>query len=82
MNYSWERVAEWLRHWTQDLKVWGPMSAALIMCKSLGQALNPHCFYPPSSNGYRVERKLVPCEWLQLQKIALLSPQGDETVKE
>ena len=75
-----EHMAEWLRHWTRDLGVWGSIPAAPVMCKSVGQALNPHC--PPSSNGYQVERKLVLCEWLQLQKIVLHSPQGNETVKE
>ena len=43
--------------------------------------MNPHPLCPPSSNGYQVERKFVLCEWLQLQKITLLSPQRDETVK-
>ena len=74
-------VAEWLRCWTRDLAVWGSIPAVPVMCKSLGQALNPHRLCPPSSNGYQVERKLVLCEWLQLQKIALHSPQGDETIK-
>ena len=77
-----EHVAEWLRRWIRDLGVWGSSPAAPIMCKSLGHALNTHRFCPPSSNRYQVERKLVLCEWLQLQKIALHSPQGDETVKE
>ena len=62
--------------------VWGSIPTALVMCKSLVQALYPHRLCPPSSNAYQVERKLVLCEWLQLQKIALHSPQGDDTVKE
>ena len=28
---------------------------ALVLCKSLGQALNPHHLCPPSSNGYQVQ---------------------------
>ena len=27
-----EHVVEWLRHWTQDLGVWGSIPAALVMC--------------------------------------------------
>ena len=56
--------------------------ATLVMCKSLGAALNPHCLCRPSRNGYLVERKLVLCEWLQLQKLAMHSSQWDETVQE
>ena len=48
------------------------------MCKSLGQALNLHRFCPPSTSGYQVEL----LGWLQLQKIVLHSPQGDEAVSE
>ena len=47
----------------------GPGDWFLIMCESLGQALNPHCLPPPSSYGYQVEQKFVLCEWLQLQKM-------------
>ena len=47
-----ERVAERLRGRTQDLEVWGSIPASPVMCKSLGQALNSHCLWPPSSNGY------------------------------
>ena len=36
--------------------------ASPVMCKCLGQALNPHRLYPPSSDGYQVDRKLVLCE--------------------
>ena len=71
-----ENVAKWLRHWTQDQGVWGSTPTALVMGKSLGQALNLHC-----NNGYQVEQKLLLCEWLQLQKIVLHSPRGYETVK-
>ena len=49
-------------------------SHGVVMCESLGKALNPHHLLPPSSNGYQVERKLVHCEWLELQKIALHFP--------
>ena len=52
-----ERVAEWLKRMTRDLGVWGSIPAALVMCRSLGQALNPHRLWPPSSNGYLVERE-------------------------
>ena len=51
-----ERVAERLRHGTRDLGVWGSIPGAPVRCKSLGQALNPHCLWPPSSNGYLVHR--------------------------
>ena len=54
----------------------------LVMCKSIGQALNPHCHSPTSSNGYQMERKLVLCEWLQLQKMWLHSSQTDKISKE
>ena len=47
-----ERLAERLRRWTQGLEIWGSIPASPVMCKSLGQALNPHCLWPPSSNGY------------------------------
>ena len=77
-----ESMAEWLRHWTQDQGVWGSISSALVMWKILGQALIPHRLSPPSSNGYQVEQKLVLCEWLKVQKFAMHSPQGGETVKE
>ena len=75
-----EHVAEWLRHWTQYLGVWGSIAATPVMCKGLGQALNPHHLWPPSSNEYHVERILVLCEWLQLQK-SLRFPHWDETVR-
>ena len=57
---------------------WGLIPTALILCKNLGQVLNPHRLCTPNSIGYQVEWKLVLCDWLQLQKIALYSPQGDE----
>ena len=75
-------VALWLRLWTQDPGVWSSIPAALVMCQSFGWAFNPHHLWPLSSNGYQVERKLILCEWLQLQNIVLHFPQGDETVKE
>ena len=73
-------MAEWLRHWTGNLGLWDLIPAALVMCKILWHGLNPHCVCPHISNGYQMERKLL-CEWLQLQKIALYSPQGDESAK-
>ena len=42
--------------WTQDLTIWGSIPEAPVKCKSLGQALNPHCLWSPSSNGYLVHR--------------------------
>ena len=30
--------------------------AAPVMCRSLGQAMNPHCLWSPIRNGYLVER--------------------------
>ena len=39
----------------QDQGVSGSIPAALVMCKSLGQAYNLHCPCPPSSNGQPVE---------------------------
>ena len=62
-------------------RVLSSILAALVMCESLGHALNPYSL-SPSSNRYQVGRKLVLCRWLQLQEIALHSPQGDETVYE
>ena len=53
-----EHMAEWLRRWTRDIGVWGSIPAAPVMCKSLGQTLNPHRLCPPSSNGYQVEHKI------------------------
>ena len=55
-----ERVAECLRRWTRDLGVWSSIPPVPVMFNSLGQALNPHRFCPPSSNGYQVEWKLAP----------------------
>ena len=52
-----EHVAEWLRHWTQDLGIGVRSRSAVVTCKSLGQALNPHYLCPPSMNGYQVERR-------------------------
>ena len=57
-----------------DLRSRGLIPTALVMCKSLGQALNPHCLCQPNSNGYQVERKLILCEWLQLQKLLCTLP--------
>ena len=79
--YTVERVSEWLRRWTRD-RGSASIPAALVICNSLRHALNPHCLCPPSSNGHQVEWKLVLCEWLQLQKITLHYPQGDETMNE
>ena len=79
-NNKVECMAEWLRHWTQDLGVLGSIPAMPIMCEIHGQALNPHCFCPLSNNGYQVEWKLVLCEWLQLKKIAMHSPQVNDSV--
>ena len=54
-----ERVAEQLRHWTQDLGVWGSIPEVPVRCKSLGQSLNLHCLWPSSRNGYLVHRSKV-----------------------
>ena len=54
-----DREAKWLKHWTQDPGVWGLFPTALVMYKSLGQALNPYCLWPPSSNGYLVHESKV-----------------------
>ena len=69
-----ERMGKWWMHWTQDLKVWGSILIVPVMCKSLGQTLNPDHPKVPSSNGYQVEWQLVLCEWLQLQKIFCILP--------
>ena len=37
--------------WTRDLGVWSSIPSVSVICKSHGQALNPHCLCPPSSNG-------------------------------
>ena len=58
INTCSEHMAEWLRCWTRDQEVWGSISEALVIYKSLGQALDPHRLYPPSSNGYQVEQKI------------------------
>ena len=55
--YVIQCIAEWLRRWTRDQAVCGSIPAALFLCKSLRQALNPRYLRPPSSNGYQVERK-------------------------
>ena len=77
-----ERMANRLRRWTRDQVVWGSISAALVMCKSIGQALIPHRLCPPSSNGYEVERKIGTVWMVSAAENALHSPQGDENVKE
>ena len=69
-----ERVAEWLRHWTWDQGDWGSIPAVLVICESLGQALNPHCLWPLSSNEIQFEWKSVLCGWLQLQKKSCILP--------
>ena len=76
-----EHVAQWLRHWTQDLGVWGSIPAALLMCKSLGQALNPHRLCPPCSNMYQVERKIGSVWMASAAENVLHFRQGDKTVK-
>ena len=48
---------------------------ALVMCKSLGQALHPHCAYVhPAVMGTRWNERTIPCEWLQLQKMRCILP--------
>ena len=78
-------MAESLRRRTQDLRVWGSIPAAMVMCRSLGQDLNPHRLWSPSSNGYLVEREknvVNGIEPLPLYAAWLHSPQGDKTVYE
>ena len=62
-------MVEWLRL-GPEIKGFGVW---FLQCwswvKSLGQALNPHCLSPPSSNGYQVEWKSVMHECLQQQKM-------------
>ena len=52
-------VAEYLRCWTWDQGVWGLIPAVLVMRRILWQALNPHCLWPPCSNRYQLEWKLL-----------------------
>ena len=47
---------------------------SIINFACLGQVLNPYGVRPPSSNGYQVERKLILCECLQLQKMYCILP--------
>ena len=78
-----KHVAEWLRRRTRDLEVWGSIPVAPVMCRSLGQALNPHRLWSPSSNGYLVEREKNVVNGIKpspLYAAWLHSPQGDETV--
>ena len=37
-----ERVTEWLRCWTRDQGVWDSITAAMVLRKSIRQALNLH----------------------------------------
>ena len=69
-----ERMAERLRRLTRDLAVRRSIPAALVMCKSLGQALNPHRLCPPSINGYQVERKIGTVNGYSCRKCAAFSP--------
>ena len=48
---------------------WGSIPAELVICKSLGQALNPH----PAVIGTRWNEELVLCEWFQLRKMCIIS---------
>ena len=68
------RLRHWLRRWTKDQGVWGSIPVVLVMCTSVWQALNLRRLWPPSSNGYQVEQKLVVCEWFQLQKMCCILP--------
>ena len=77
-----ECMAEWLRHWTRDQGFWDSVHPALVMCKSLGQSLNPHCLWPPSSSENQVERNIGTVWMAPAAEIVLHSAQGDETVKE
>ena len=53
-----EHMADCLRRWTRDLRVKSLIPTALVMYKSLKQALKPHRLCPPSNNGYQVERRI------------------------
>jgi hypothetical protein len=77
-----EHVAEWLRQRTRDLGAGVRFHLVLVMCRSLWQALNPHCLWPPSSNGYLVKRKLIQWGCHTSTEYALHSSQDDETVKQ
>jgi hypothetical protein len=44
------------QYWTWEREVWGSISGTLVMNKILGQDLNLHCLWAPSSNGYLVHR--------------------------
>ena len=63
-------MAEQWRRGTRDLGVWGSIPEALVRCNSLGQTLNPHYLWPPSSNGYLVHRFKV----RSIVAVALSSP--------
>ena len=54
-----EWVAESFRRWTRNLTVRGKIPQPQVRCKSLGQALNEHCLWSPSSNGYLMHRSKV-----------------------
>ena len=59
LNHNMERVTERLRRWARDLTFRGSIPEAPVKCKTLGQALNLHCLWSPSSNGYLVHRSKV-----------------------
>jgi hypothetical protein len=45
-------VRGWVvRCWTRELGVWGSIPDTPVMYNILGQGLNPHCLWPPSSDG-------------------------------
>ena len=70
-----------VRRWTWEREVWGSIPGTLDMHKILGQDLNLHCLWPPSSNGYLVERKIEIVWMASAALIALHSSHEDETVK-
>ena len=78
-----ELVAEWLKHRTRDLEVWGSISATLVMCRSFRQDLHAYRPWPPISNGYLVKQEKIVVNGIKLLPLYaawLHSPRGYETV--
>ena len=57
-----EHVATWIRHWTQDQKVW-VLFPLLVMCRSVGQTLFHTASAHPAVMGTWWNEKLENSEW-------------------
>ena len=56
--FNWEHVAHWIGCWLK-IRRSAVQFPVLVMCKKYRANCIPHCFGPPSCNGYLVHRSKV-----------------------